>query len=487
MANPGLSFKKVAKIDNITSIAQGEIYFITDDKTIYVATATATSDIKKNLAPFYGGNVKNVTIKHKDNTSGEDLNYLTITLFEGNPIELDFSDIASMSNVDDLINALKTELTNTIGEVDTKASNAQQAAAAAQSTANANKTTLQNLTPGLTKEDDQTRGTAYYLTLKSNESTPVVNKKIDITTVVEDFIKDSFLDGTALIKATTTTQTVTINGTNYKVTGLTVGKTYIVFAWISADGKSAQALDVESLVNIYTAGNNGISVDGYKINLKLQNASPATDKNILEIADGGLKINTYDTTDTVTDGHFKRENSESAPNTWTLKIDTDAEANRIQNIINKLDSTVTSDGYLDSMKTTTQIAAKIVETDGKLTSVRLVAPATLATASRVSALASQVSALNITGDNTSFSKPGTLFSGYAGWTNDSESPTLLTISGDVSNGKITFNRENEAAASTVTLAGIATPTDNTDAANKLYVDSKVSSAISSALTWAAWS
>lgn len=476
--NPGLSFKKVASKPT-SGMTQGEIYFVTDDKTIYVATSETTT------APFYGGNVKNVTIKHKDNTSGEDLNYLTITLFDGNPIELDFSDIASMSNVDDLISALKNELTDTIGEVDTKASNAQQAASAAQSTANANKTTLQNLTPDLIKEDDQTRGTAYYLTLKSNESTPVVDKKIDITTVVEDFIKDSFLDGTALIKATATTQIVTINGTNYKVTGLTVDKTYIVFAWISADGKSAQALDVESLVNIYTASNTGISISGYTIGLNIQ-ANDVSYKNVLQI-DNGLKINTYDTTDTVIDGHFKRENSESAPNTWTLKIDTDAEAKRIQSKINALSSSVESVGYSDKLSDSTQVGVQVIETNGKLTSVKVVTPVTLATASQLNAIASQVNALNITGDNTSFSKPGTLFSGYAGWSNGSESPTLLTISGDVSNGKITFNRENESAASTVTLAGVATPTANTDAANKLYVDSKVSSAISSALTWAAWS
>lgn len=290
-----VGFKKYAsKPTADSSVSKGDIVFVTGEKTIYVAADNTVA----SLVPFYGGEVKDVTIKHKDDgTSSTDLNYLTISFFGKDPIDLDFSDIAAMSNVEELISALETKLNASITTVANTAGQAKETANAALSTANANKTTLQNLTPGLIKEDDQTKGTAYYLTLTSNEATPVVSKKIDITTIVNDFIKDSFLDGTALITATATSQKVTINGTSYTITGLTVGQTYIVFAWISQDGKAAQALNVTTLIDTYTAGD-GLTLSNNKFSVKAvapivvgTSGVQLKHNDTLVEGDGGLGVN----------------------------------------------------------------------------------------------------------------------------------------------------------------------------------------------------
>lgn len=348
MANQSLSFKKYAsKPTADSSVSKGDIIFVTDEKTIYVAEDATVASLK----PFYGGNIKDVTLEHRSGTSGTDLNYLTISLFEGNPIILDFSDIASMSNVDDLITALRTELKSDISSVDTKAGVAQETANAAQSQANANKTTLQSLTPGLIRKDDQTKGTAYILTLKSDEAEPVVDKNIDITTIVNDFIKDSFLDGTALITATATSQKVTINGTSYNVTGLTVGQTYIVFAWISQDGKAAQALNVTTLIDTYTAGD-GLTLSNNKFSVK--GVTP------IVVGSTGVLLKYNDT--------LMTENSALGVNQTGVESWIDAK-------INALDATVNNTAASSGSTASTQIKTTVTETDGKLTNVSVVAPA----------------------------------------------------------------------------------------------------------------
>lgn len=346
MANQSLSFKKYAsKPTADSSVSKGDIIFVTGEKTIYVATdATVAS-----LVPFYGGEVKNVSFTKKEGDT--EPSQLTFTYMDDTYITLDFSDIASISNVDDLISALRTELKSDISSVDTKAGNAQNTASAAQSQANANKTTLQNLTPGLIKEDDQTKGTAYYLTLTSNESEPVVSKKINITTIVNDFIKDSFLDGTALITATATSQTVTINGTSYTVTGLTVGQTYIIFAWISQDGKAAQALNVTTLIDTYTAGD-GLTLSNNKFSVK--GVAP------IVVDSTGVKLSYNDTL--ITDSNSLGVN-QTGVESW---IDAKIQA---------LDATVTNTAASSGLTASAQIKTTVKEVDGKLTSVSVAAPA----------------------------------------------------------------------------------------------------------------
>lgn len=72
-----------------------------------------------------------------------------------------------------------------------------------------------------------------------------------------DFIKDGMLDGSALYTATAATGTVTINGNGYGLKGLTAKHTYIVLVWNTDAAKDAMAIDVTSLIDIYTAKANG--------------------------------------------------------------------------------------------------------------------------------------------------------------------------------------------------------------------------------------
>ena len=72
-----------------------------------------------------------------------------------------------------------------------------------------------------------------------------------------DFIKDGMLDGSALYTATAATGTVTINTNEYNLTGLTANHAYIVLVWNTDAKKDAMAIDVTSLIDIYTAKADG--------------------------------------------------------------------------------------------------------------------------------------------------------------------------------------------------------------------------------------
>ena len=83
--------------------------------------------------------------------------------------------------------------------------------------------------------------------------------KVDIA----DFVKDGMLEGSALYKATAATGTVTINGKAYTLNGLTAGHSYIVLVWNTDAAKDAMAIDVTSLVDVYTAGD-GLTLTDHK-------------------------------------------------------------------------------------------------------------------------------------------------------------------------------------------------------------------------------
>lgn len=76
----------------------------------------------------------------------------------------------------------------------------------------------------------------------------------------KDFIKDGMLEGSALYNATAATGAVTINGKEYTLTGLTAGHVYIVLVWNTDAAKDAMAIDVTSLIDIYTNGE-GLNLD----------------------------------------------------------------------------------------------------------------------------------------------------------------------------------------------------------------------------------
>lgn len=77
--------------------------------------------------------------------------------------------------------------------------------------------------------------------------------KIDIA----DFVRDGMLDGSALYTATAATGTVTINTKKYDLTGLTANHAYIVLVWNTDAKKDAMAIDVTSLIDTYTAKDDG--------------------------------------------------------------------------------------------------------------------------------------------------------------------------------------------------------------------------------------
>ena len=457
MANPGLSFKKVASKPT-SEMTAGEIYFVTGDKTIYVATSATT------LAPFYGGEVKNVEYLAK---SGEtEKTQLKFTMMDGTSWSMDFSDCASATEVTNALNSLNIAYSSTTGtatqpvydskkttylngsvtfgknkntssaeyviiqetdDADLKLIRAGSTSTVKISGVNtptndtdaANKkyvdstvsTTVNALTPNLTREEvKDTAGNVvqvhYYVTLSNG-------KKTNIDDVVAYFIKDGMIQDAELV---TTAEK-----------GVTVPVPYIKLTFNTDAGSQVIRFSVKDLVDVYTAGN-GISIsDDNKISVK--------------------------------------SNS-------TLKFDTDGTL-----------QVAKTPGALDII-----LPDGTTSYDGSATKSVTITPDSIgaATADSLNTLATQVSNLNITGDNTSSYKPGTLFSGYAGWTN-SEEVKYITVSGDADKGTITLQHRTDTADSSIILKGIATPTDNTDAANKAYVDSKVSSAISSALTWAVWS
>lgn len=238
MANTtSVGFKKYAsKPTADSSISKGDIVFVTGEKTIYVAA----DDTVASLVPFYGGEVKNATFTKKASTDTEP-SQLTFTYMDGTHLTLDFSDIASISNVDDLITALETKLNNSIASVANTAGTALETANVATSTANTNKTDISGLK--LAYDDD-------------NKTLRVVKK--DGTTLgdtidVTKFVVDGMLSDAQLV---TTAET-----------GITIEVPYIKLTFNSDAGKQDIRFSVKDLVDTYTAGN-GLTLSNNQFSVK---------------------------------------------------------------------------------------------------------------------------------------------------------------------------------------------------------------------------
>lgn len=238
MANTtSVGFKKYAsKPTADSSISKGDIVFVTGEKTIYVAA----DDTVASLVPFYGGEVKNATFTKKASTDTEP-SQLTFTYMDGTHLTLDFSDIASISNVDDLITALETKLTTSIASVANTAGTALDAANAANSTANTNKTDISGLT---LKYDDTNKKLSV---VKSNGT--ALGDAIDVT----DFVVDGMLSDAQLV---TTAET-----------GITIEVPYIKLTFNSDAGSKIIRFSVKDLVDTYTAGN-GLTLSNNQFSVK---------------------------------------------------------------------------------------------------------------------------------------------------------------------------------------------------------------------------
>lgn len=99
------------------------------------------------------------------------------------------------------------------------------------------------------------------------------------------FAIDGMQEGAALLTATGTTGAVTVNEEEYTVSGLTIGRTYIVFVWNTQAGKQPMALDVTTLMNVYKNGN-GLSLTDDTFSIEL--ASDCDD--YLTVDGNGLKL-----------------------------------------------------------------------------------------------------------------------------------------------------------------------------------------------------
>lgn len=238
MANTtSVGFKKYAsKPTADSSISKGDIVFVTGEKTIYVAA----DDTVASLVPFYGGEVKNATFTKKASTDTEP-SQLTFTYMDGTHLTLDFSDIASISNVDDLITALETKLTTSIASVANTAGTALDAANAANSIANTNKTDISGLT---LKYDDTNKKLSV---VKSNGT--ALGDAIDVT----KFVVDGMLSDAQLV---TTAET-----------GITIEVPYIKLTFNSDAGDKIIRFSVKDLVDTYTAGN-GLTLSNNQFSVK---------------------------------------------------------------------------------------------------------------------------------------------------------------------------------------------------------------------------
>lgn len=99
------------------------------------------------------------------------------------------------------------------------------------------------------------------------------------------FAIDGMQEGAVLITANGTSEKVTVGGSEYTVDGLTIGKTYIVFVWNTASGKQPMALDVTTLIDVYTA-NDGIELSGKQFSIKRDPNS----EGFLTVSANGLKV-----------------------------------------------------------------------------------------------------------------------------------------------------------------------------------------------------
>lgn len=259
-------------------------------------------------------------------------------------------------------------------------------------------------------------------------------------------------------------------------TDVTVPVPYIKLTFNTDAGSQVIRFSVKDLVDVYTAGNGGITVDGYKINLKLQNASPVEDRNILEIASDGLKINTYDTSDTVFDGHFIRENSESAPNTWTLKIDTDSEKKRINSVVDNrnLKNIVgnSATAKTDVTATTSNPYINFINNDTVKSSVQLKAGGSTSVTSSADGKTITISS---TDTNTHYKSIN-----FVG-----NSATSATNASDVTNGDVYLNHfENTSTGDTPRYS--IQSSHNIKGTNAIEVTAN-NGVISVNSTWAVWS
>lgn len=347
MAN--LRFKKVSTLPT-TGLQEGDILFVKSNSTVYVTEKKSATDTTLVNTPFWGGIVKNARMK-KASPDAAEARVLEISYMDSTPaLEIDFSDIASSSDISAKLNALSTRIT----AAQTRADNAYNLAAGKVSDVKGSKAIVVtgdktktvglvlNTSPTNTVELTQSApgggGSAVTGGLSANVKVSVLKPQLDLvgtdekvlsydggfvksditmsydntdkkiylygkdktkakalsTIDCKSFVKDGMLEGSALYKATAATGTVTINGKSYSLTGLTANHTYIVLVWNTDSSKEAMSIDVTTLIDVYTAGE-GLKLTGNQFSVDKTKVAQKADLDKLKnaIVNGGVAINGY--------------------------------------------------------------------------------------------------------------------------------------------------------------------------------------------------
>lgn len=371
----------------------------------------------------------------------------------------------------------------------------------------------------------------------TNLITPI--SSVDCT----DFVKDGMLKGSALYKATAATGTVTIGGEEYSLSGLTSGKTYIVLVWNADADTDPMTIDVTDLIDVYTASGDDYvtaSASGNNIAVAasdaLKSAVKKANNSVQYYAQGAAQISSL-----TIGAHLILDDPEGSEGGVHITIDenggeylsvnlsednkyydsdgyvalagvrtpeTDYEAANKQYVdssIAAIDSGVTTLGgqkgaiTVDSGKTATGDVNFTLGTDKKLTAK--VAGLGTAAAKNIADFATAAQGVkadnsvqyeengkdvvlpedsNLTVYTKITSKAGVLQLGADAQT--AYDIVIHSTEDDEGNAAIKFSESGNA----VVLQGVHSPVADNDAANKSYVDTKVSSAVSSAMAWAGW-
>lgn len=317
------------------------------------------------------------------------------------------------------------------------------------------------------------------------------------------FVKDGMLKGSALYKATAATGTVTIGGESYSLSGLTSGKTYIVLVWNADASKDPMTIDVTSLIDTYTAGD-GLTLEGNQFSI-----DGATAAGIISVKDptdaSADKVTLQSALDILTvkaDSGVRSINGKYGSMTFKGRY-ADGSDNAYKNVYfgNVEDGNVHALGaYVEGLGTAATkniadfaTAAQGAKADSAVQSINgddyiVSTPnGTTTTVNASNELKSAVTKANnsVQLDVEGSENAGSIYLHGSLYLNEIDSSGYddeISISPDT--WGLSFH--NTTDDSDIILRGILNPTADNDAANKAYVDTKVSTAMSSAMMWAGW-
>lgn len=377
------------------------------------------------------------------------------------------------------------------------------------------------------KKISATVGLSYSQTTKKIILTGKDNYEL-ATIDASSFVKDGMLEGSALYKATAATGTVTINGHQYNLSGLTANHTYIVLVWNTDSNKEAMSIDVTTLIDVYTAGD-GLTLTGNQFSVDKTKVAQKADLDKLKAAlvdsasINGNNIASEDQDGNITGNAITLGAGDiSLPNNYSayLAIEDVAREDSVNEAIAKLEGkankalrdaaagvtsvggqkgdikvgsttsndvtiglTVGTDKTLKPTITGLGTAAKHAEGDFATKEQGDKADNSVQYNAQGDAEVKEGTADgggNLIVPQKVISKTGVLQLGA-----DAQTSYDITMESTVAgeDGDVPAIKFSE-GSNDVILTGVATPSDMHDAANKVYVDTKVSAAVSAAMTWA---